>query len=62
MSPEEWAFKIGELIKEAEADGYILSWNEGLDALMLVSFGAYFHLGKWWVNGSEVSDPIAIDW
>jgi hypothetical protein len=24
MSPDEWAFKISELIKEAEADGFMV--------------------------------------
>lgn len=62
MSPEEWAFKIGELIKEAEADGLILTWHEEDDWPTLGHFGAYRSMGKWWVNGCEVEDPVELHW
>ena len=36
MSPEEWAFKIGELIKEAESDGFDVLVDRDYDLILEV--------------------------
>lgn len=62
MSPEEWAFKISELIKEAEADGMIV---ESLDRMAILRVfahpGNFDEIGpQGWADAR--SSGIEVDW
>jgi hypothetical protein len=60
VSPEEWALKISELIKEAEADGMAIRLDGHLDELVIFSSpGEDAHYSEW-VDAHK--SAIRIDW
>jgi hypothetical protein len=53
MSPEEWAFKISELIKECEKDGYSVDVTTEGDLTIWVDEA---------LDPEQVASPIFITW
>jgi len=53
MSPEEWAFKIGELIKECEKDGY--SVDVTVDGYLTIWMDVT-------LDPDQVASPAFINW
>jgi len=52
MSPEEWAFKISELIKEAEADGVDVCIDSGSLVVWVSDNDPETVHQRWWTRST----------